>query len=132
MSTLKKGESNLKVEISNIPLLFYKLLDKILPENKLLVFLNEFIKDGHIQNGTIFFDPSVKNAEKTIVGKVKISKLDLAYAEEYPVIKGMDVDVDIQGSKVKFHINRAHSSDILLWLYWVMDSKSFEILFSKV
>jgi len=114
VSTLKKGESNLKVEISNIPLLFYKLLDKILPENKLLVFLNEFIKDGHIQNGTIFFDPSVKNAEETIVGKVKISKLDLAYAEEYPVIKGMDVDVDIQGSKVKFHINRAHSSDILL------------------
>jgi hypothetical protein len=114
VATLKKGEAKLKVEISNIPLLFYKLLDKILPDNKLLVFLNDFIKDGHIQNGTIFFDPSVQNAEETLLGKVKINHLDLTYAEEYPTIKEMDVDVDIQGSKVEFHINKAHSSDILL------------------
>ncbi|MDP4708412.1 MAG: DUF3971 domain-containing protein [Rickettsiaceae bacterium] len=111
VTTLETGKSTLKIEMNDIPIMFYKVLDRILPDNKLLTFLNEFIKAGHIKNGTIFFD---QNAEKTLLGKVKISKLDLTYAEEYPMIKDMDVDVDIQGSNINFNINSAYSSDILL------------------
>ena len=114
VTTLEKGKSKLKIEMSNMPIMLYELLYKILPDDKLLDFLNEFIKEGHIKNGTVIFDPHAENAEETLLGKVNVSKLDLSYAEEYPTIKEMDVDIDIQGSNVKFFINSAHSSDILL------------------
>lgn len=109
---LDEVQNKVQIKADNIPLLFYKIAINLFPDNELLAFCEEFILDGYLQDIDIIFDP---NAEKnSLFGTVKIRKLSFIYDKEYPVLKDIDLDVDIKGSKVKFDIKKGYSSDILL------------------
>ena len=111
VASLEKA-GKIKIEMSNIPLMLHKLAGKILPEDKLLDFFREFIIAGHIKEGEILWNPVGKLQQDNLSGKVKIQKLDFNYKDGLPVIKNMDIDVDIKGSKLAFYINSAYLSNI--------------------
>ncbi len=111
VGNIDKESSNLKISAQNIPILFYKIAGKILPEHGLLSFLNRSIKDGYIQTASVEIDP-----EQTLKmsGAVKVSGLEYSYASDKPSLKRMEVDIELKDAKTIFFIKSAYSSEIKL------------------
>lgn len=115
ISPSEKQQDNLHLHAENIPLLFYKIADKMLPNNGLLEFFKSSIQDGYIKNADINFNNNTANLSKeSLNGKAKILKLDYKYDDYFPILSSIDVDVIIEGAKTQFIINQAYSSEILL------------------
>lgn len=114
INNAETNSAKIKIEMHDIPLAFYKIANEILPENKLLIFLNDFIYGGYIKNATILWTPDEIFSKETCYGRAKIQELDINYADAMPRAKNMDIDVGFQGNLVKFHINKAYVSDVLL------------------
>jgi len=110
VSNSKEDTNNILLHAENTPLLFYKLADKMLPENNLFDFLNSSIKNGYIKNADISFNLDTN----FLSGSAKILKLDYNYDDESPTVESMDIDVTLNGSKTQFIINSAYSTDIHL------------------
>lgn len=110
----------LDVNINNWPIVFYKILSKILPNNGFLTFCEDFIKSGNIRKGNISgqlqkdFNLSNLN-EKELQGYLKLDELDLLYHNDLPQIKDIDADVYLRGSKINIDINSAKSTEIDLF-----------------
>lgn len=111
----KKHQDNIHLHAENIPLLFYKIVDKILPNNGLLEFFKSSIQDGYIKNADINFNPSATSLSKeNLYGNAKVLKLDYKYDDNFPILSSMDVNIILEGTKTQFIVNKAYSSEILL------------------
>lgn len=107
-----------KVRITgkNIPLGVYTIFEKISPNNRLVKFFQEFIKNGYVTEADFLLDINKEILTKdSIVGKATIQKLDFSYDPNLPLLKNMDIDIDVLDSNVTFKINGAYSSDISLY-----------------
>ncbi|MDA9163263.1 DUF3971 domain-containing protein [Rickettsiaceae bacterium] len=108
---ITKDTNKLKISAQNIPVLFYKIADKILPEHGLLSFLNESIKDGYIQSASVEIDPA---HTLKMDGLVKVKDLEYRYDIEKPSLKRMQVDIELKDANTTFFIKSAYSSEIKL------------------
>ena len=115
-ATSDQDSKKVKVTGKNIPLGSYTIFEKISPDNGLVKFFQEFIKDGYITEADFLLDINKEIlAKDSIIGKAKVQKLDFSYDANLPLLKNMDVDIDIVDSNVTFKINNAYSSDISLY-----------------
>ncbi len=110
-----QDSGRVKITGKNIPLKAYTIFEKIAPDNGLVVFFKEFIKNGYITEADFSLDINQEILTKnSLVGKAKIQKLDFSYDPDLPWLKNIEVDIDVLDSNVTFKINRAYSSDISL------------------
>ena len=56
ISNSEKNPHNILLHAENTPILFYKIANKLLSDNKLLEFLNSSIKSGYIKNADVNFN----------------------------------------------------------------------------
>ena len=110
-------KDQVQIEASNIPLEFYKIAKRILPDSRVVSFFDDFIRGGHLKQGavTMNFNKNFTTgslSEENLSGKLKIQKVDFSYGEEFPTIKNMDIDVELKGVQTLFYINSAYSSEI--------------------
>jgi hypothetical protein len=112
LNNLDEDRSKLHIKAEKIPLMFYKFVSDIFPDNELASFCKEFVRNGYVQSIDIVSDQNY--AVENTFGSAKISQLDFIYDKDYPILKDINLDVDIRGSKIKFDIKNGYSSDILL------------------
>lgn len=104
----------------NFPIMIYKPFHYLCPDNKLLIFLNDFIKDGVIESGEISINLTEKDIKEKNYNKdnthgvAKINSLKLVYNSELPPLSEMQVDVLYSGTLVEFIMNKGNSTDIFL------------------
>ncbi|MFP3017903.1 MAG: DUF3971 domain-containing protein [Candidatus Tisiphia sp.] len=104
----------------NIPIMIYQIVEKIIPDNQVILFLQEYMKGGYIRNGEFDFNFDKNSLEKNIsletALKVKLHVVDLEYQydKDYPPLRKIDTDVTISGLSVKFILNQAYSSNSLI------------------
>lgn len=108
-----------QADINNIPIIIYKIGEKFLADNEIVLFLQQYIKGGYIRTGelNLNFDNNALTPhipENAINGKLHIIDLEYKYDPDYPALKKVDTDVKVAGSKVDFVVNQAYSSDTLL------------------
>ena len=109
-----KQQGNLSLHAENVPLLFYRITDKILPSNSLTESLKFSIQAGYIKNADINFAPNSNTLSKeNLNGSAKILGLDFKYDEYFPTLTSIDTEVILEGPKTQFIIHKAYSSDIL-------------------
>lgn len=105
----------LKIDAKNVPLISYMIFDKFMPDNPLIDFFQEFIKEGHISEAELFVDLEKEIMTKdSIIGQVKIDDLYFSYNPEFPMLSKVDLDINILAPKIEFVINKAFSSEIEL------------------
>jgi hypothetical protein len=113
--TSKEDSKILEISAENIPVLLYKIGAEILPNSELFDFLNASIQAGHIKSTNIKFDLNAPElSETSLFGSAKLQNLNYKYDDQLPVLKDIDLDISISGKKIKFIVNSAYSSDILL------------------
>lgn len=102
----------------NFPIMLYKPFYYLCPDNKLLIFLNDFIKDGVIESGDISINLTEKDIKEKNYNKdnthgfAKINSLKLVYNPGLPTLSEMQVDVLYAGTLVEFIMNKGNSTDI--------------------
>lgn len=114
-----KSEGN----ITNIPIMIYRIAQKIFPNNEVLLYLQESIKAGFIQNGEFKIDLDLDKdlqegailSEKVLIAKFHINNMEFKYDKDFPVLKNIDTNIFISGAKAKFLINQAQSSNSLIF-----------------
>ncbi|MBN8512130.1 MAG: hypothetical protein J0L79_03755 [Rickettsiales bacterium] len=105
----------LKIDAKNVPLISYMIFDKFMPDNPLIDFFQEFIKNGHISEAELFVDLEKEIMTKdSIVGQVKVVDLYFSYNPGLPMLTKVDLDINILAPKIEFVINKAFSSEIEL------------------
>ncbi len=117
--TIYNNLVEVQANIKNIPIMIYKIAEKFLPDNEIVLFLREYIKDGYIRTGELnlnFDNNSVPSdiSEKTVKGKLRIIDLEYKYDPDFPALKKVDTEITISGPKVNFVVNQAYSSDSFL------------------
>jgi len=113
-----KSEGN----ITNIPIMIYRIVQKIFPKNEILLHLQESIKAGFIQNGEFKIDLDLDKdlqegavlSEKVLLAKFHINNMEFKYDKDFPALKNIDTNIFISGTKAKFLINQAQSSNSLI------------------
>lgn len=108
------------IAIKNLPITLYKPLYYLDPTDKLLVFLNDFIKDGVIESSQIRVNLSEQDLQTgnynkdNISGTTRISNLKMLYNPDFPPLSRMEMDVIQKGLLTEFIIDQAYSSEILI------------------
>ncbi|MDG1437028.1 MAG: DUF3971 domain-containing protein [Rickettsiaceae bacterium] len=110
----KDDLSKVKIDLKDIPIMLYKKVMQIFPDNEILVFLEEFVRNGYLQEGNIIWKTEADSIEEQLSGFVKIRNLDFEYNIDFPTVKDLSFDIDIKGRKIIYNINSGYSSDILL------------------
>ncbi|WP_425362586.1 DUF3971 domain-containing protein [Candidatus Tisiphia endosymbiont of Hybos culiciformis] len=106
--------------VENIPIMIYQIAEKIIPNNQVILFLQEYIKDGYIRNGEFDFNFDKNNLEKNIAletlvrAKLHVVDLEYKYDADFPPLRKIDTDITISGTSVKFILNKAYSSNSLI------------------
>ncbi|BBB57027.1 MAG: hypothetical protein KBD25_01705 [Rickettsiaceae bacterium] len=104
--------------VKNLPLTIYKPIYYLYQKDDLLIFLNEFIKEGILESGEFSVNVSeedIKNNNyngENIKGFVKVRDLKFVYNNELPPLTNMQIDVLQKGMVTEFIINKANSTDI--------------------
>lgn len=119
---LKKNLVKLEGNITNIPIMIYRIAQKIIPNNEVLLYLQESIKAGIIQNGEFMLDLDLNKdlkanallSEKVLTAKFQINNMEFKYDKDFPALKNIDSNILISGTKVKFLINKAKISNSLI------------------
>ncbi len=110
-----QDSGKIKITGKNIPLASYTIFERIAPDNGLVEFFQKFVKNGHVREMNFLLDINRKILTKdSLIGKAKIQNLDFSYDPDLPLLKNMDIDIDVLDSDITFKINSAYSSDILL------------------
>lgn len=115
--------------VKNLPITIYKPIYYLYPKNNLLIFLNEFIKEGIIESGKFSVNVSeedIKNDNyngENIKGFVKVRDLKFVYNNELPPLTNMQIDVLQKGMATDFIINKANSTGVeitngLIYMAW--------------
>lgn len=110
----KDDLSKVKIDLKDIPIMLYKRVMQIFPDNEILVFLEEFVRNGYLQEGNIIWKSEADSIEEQLSGFVKIRNLDFEYNVDFPTVKDLSFDIEIKGGKTIYNINSGYSSDILL------------------
>ncbi|MCC8398067.1 MAG: DUF3971 domain-containing protein [Rickettsia endosymbiont of Labidopullus appendiculatus] len=106
--------------VENIPIMIYQIAEKIIPNNQVILFLQEYIKDGYIRNGEFDVNFDKNNLEKNIAletllkAKLHVVDLEYKYDIDFPALRKIDTDITISGTSVKFILNKAYSSNSLI------------------
>ncbi len=103
--------------VENIPIMIYQIIEKIIPDNQVILFLQEYIKDGYIRNGEfdVNFDKnSLENNIALVKAKLHVVDLEYKYDVYFPSLRKIDIDITISGASVKFILNRAYSGNSLI------------------
>ncbi|WP_342272273.1 DUF3971 domain-containing protein [Candidatus Tisiphia endosymbiont of Parasteatoda lunata] len=106
--------------VQNIPIMIYQIAEKIIPDNQVILFLQEYMKGGYIRNGEFDFNFDKNSLEKNISletalkAKLHVVDLEYQYDKDYPPLRKIDTDVIISGLSVKFILNQAYSSNSLI------------------
>lgn len=106
--------------VENIPIMIYQIAEKIIPNNQVILFLQESIKDGYIRNGEFDFNFDKNNLEKNIAletlvkAKLRVVDIEYKYDPDFPPLRKIDTDITISGTSVKFILNQAYSSNSLI------------------
>ncbi|MFY9589828.1 DUF3971 domain-containing protein [Rickettsia endosymbiont of Halotydeus destructor] len=132
---------NIEVTASatNIPLMIYQTIEKIIPNNPVISYLQQNIKSGYIHNGEISLKLNrnfVENdilEEEALKGNLYISNFEYKYHEDLPPLKNIDTNIVISGPNVKFVIKQAYTgatliSNGILTFKWLGPEKSQFIL----
>ncbi|MBM3466436.1 MAG: DUF3971 domain-containing protein [Alphaproteobacteria bacterium] len=104
--------------VKNLPITIYKPIYYLYPKNDLLIFLNEFIKEGILESGEFSVnvaEEDIKNNNyngENIKGFVKVKDLKFVYNNELPPLTNMQIDVLQKGMVTDFIINKANSTGI--------------------
>jgi hypothetical protein len=108
-------QNKINITGRNVPIMFHNLLKKIIPNNSMIGFLNEFIRNGYISTLDLSIGIHNKNlTDNELYGLVKIKGVDLCYDKDFPTIKDMDFNIRINGSNVIFYVDKAYSGELLL------------------
>lgn len=106
--------------IVNIPLIIYQTVEKIIPNNPVISYLREHIKQGHIQNGELSIKLDRKFLKKNILeddnlkANLHISNFEYKYHNDLPALTKIDTNIVISGAEIKFLINEAYSGNSIL------------------
>ncbi len=108
-----------RVNIENIPIMIYKIAEKFLADNKVIQFLQGYIKDGYIRKGELDLNLDTNSLGNNIPpaaikGKFHVIDLEYNYDKDFPSIRRIDTDIEVAGPKVKCVLNQAYSSNSLL------------------
>lgn len=100
---------------ANMPLIIYQTVEKIIPNNPIISYLREHIKQGYIQNGELSVKLDKSFFKKNILGEdnlkanLHISNFEYKYHNDLPPLTKVDTNIIISGPEVKFLINEAYS-----------------------
>lgn len=106
--------------ITNIPLIIYQTVEKIIPNNPVISYLREHIKQGHIQNGELSVKLDRKFLKENILeddnlkANLHISNFEYKYHKNLPALTKVDTNVVISGAEIKFLINEAYSGKTVI------------------
>ncbi|AGJ02967.1 transporter AmpG 3 [Rickettsia prowazekii str. Breinl] len=118
-----------------MPLIIYQTVEKIIPDNPIVAYLREHIKQGFIQNGELNIKLD-KNLFKKIIlvednlkANLHISNFEYKYHKDLPPLTKIDTNIIISGREIKFLINEAYSgksliSDGIMTFKWEGPDKS--------
>ncbi len=110
------SDNKIKIIANNTSLLLYKLPHQIFPQQGVLVFLNDFIKDGEIQNLDLLIDPNKPSTSTEFMsGSGVVKDCELEYNSDLPSIKNMNIKIKIVGPDLNFYVDEAYSTDIKLY-----------------
>lgn len=99
----------------NMPLIIYQTVEKIIPNDPIILYLKEHIKQGHIQKGELSVNLDRKFLKENVLeddnlkANLHISNFEYKYHKDLPALTNVDTNVIISGSEVKFLINEAYS-----------------------
>ncbi|MDC0865247.1 DUF3971 domain-containing protein, partial [Rickettsiaceae bacterium] len=114
LGNMDANSNKIEINARNIPLTAYEIAYPFLPKNNTLEFFRDTIQSGNLEEAKVEFDPSIKSLDSNLFGIVKIRNVDFSYDEWFPMIKDMDIDAEINGTKLNASVNSAYSSDILI------------------
>ncbi|AAY62097.1 hypothetical protein RFEPED_1132 [Rickettsia felis str. Pedreira] len=120
---------------ANMPLIIYQTVEKIIPDNPIISYLREHIKQGYIQNGELNIKLDKKFLKKNILvednlkANLHISNFEYKYHTDLPPLTKVDTNIIISGPEIKFLINEAYSgksvvSDGIMTFKWEGPDKS--------
>ncbi|ADE30345.1 YhdP family protein [Rickettsia prowazekii] len=120
---------------ANMPLIIYQTVEKIIPDNPIVAYLREHIKQGFIQNGELNIKLDKKLFKKNILvednlkANLHISNFEYKYHKDLPPLTKIDTNIIISGREIKFLINEAYSgksliSDGIMTFKWEGPDKS--------
>ncbi|MCC8417956.1 MAG: AsmA-like C-terminal region-containing protein [Rickettsia endosymbiont of Bryobia graminum] len=118
-SSINDNLVKVHADITNIPIMIYQIVSELIPNNKIIVFLQEHIKNGHITKGKLDLNldtDSLQNeiSKEAISGKFNIIDLDYKYDKDFPTLQKINTDVIIEGPQVNFILNQAYSGNSLI------------------
>ncbi len=111
---------NTSAAAANMPLIIYQTVEKIIPDNPIIAYLREHIKQGFIQNGELNIKLDKKLFKKNILvednlkANLHISNFEYKYHKDLPPLTKIDTNIIISGPEIKFLINEAYSGKSLI------------------
>ena len=117
---IKGDDVNLKGTFNNIPIAIYKPFEKIFPQSKLFEFLKAYIHAGYIENGEInvnldedYYKTNILTKEN-LSGSFSIYDLEFKYEKDFPPLKNVEMDVNINGANTRIELKKAYSGSTLI------------------
>lgn len=110
----------INTDVQSIPIHSYKILEKFLPNNKVIEFMNTHITSGNIIDGhfTLLLDKEFFDTKEllptNLFGNLKVSDLEVKYDNKFPLLKNMELEIELSGKLTKFFINKCYTSDTLI------------------
>jgi hypothetical protein len=117
---LKGGRLTASGKLSDIPIMLYRSVKEILPNNKIVLFLDEYVKAGNIFYGEFNLDLNKHALEQgnltreNLSAKFQVTNLEYKYNKDFPSIKDAEVDIAISGSEATFLIHKSYSGSSIL------------------
>lgn len=104
----------------HIPIMLYKNIKEILPDNKIVLFLDEYVKAGNIDYGEFSLNLKKHSLEQDTLtkenfsGKFQVTNLEYKYNKDFPSLKDAEVDIAISGNEAKFLIHKSYYGSSIL------------------
>ncbi|XVN43512.1 MAG: DUF3971 domain-containing protein [Candidatus Rickettsia vulgarisii] len=118
-SSINDNIIEVHTDVNNIPIMIYQIAEGLIPNNKIITFLKEHIKNGHITKGKLDLNLDINSlqaeiSKEAINGKFNVINLDYKYDKDFPPLKKVNTDIIIEGPQVDFVLNQAYSGNSLL------------------
>ncbi len=117
---IKPNEIKAYGKSSNIPILMYKAIGDILPNNKIIELLAVYIRAGNITSGDFSLNLDQKALQNNIltadnlVAKFHTSGVEFAYDKDFPSLRDGEIDIIADGSTIKFLVKKAYSDSTVI------------------
>ncbi len=116
------GSNNIVVNgtVENIPLILYKIIGRILPDNEVISFIDEYNKAGDLTNGKFNLNLDDQFFTKHIItpdnlsGKFNVQNVEFKYDNVFPALKDVDLEILLSGYDLQILLKQAYSSKSLI------------------